>query len=189
MSADVAPGVDGVPVLVGDRLILRAPRSSDVEDRLALGRDPEIVRMYGGDPDSPALTREQAESWVARLMDHRCAWVIDHEGRAVGGLRLDDIDTHDRRASLAIGIQDPVLLGQGLGPEAMRLAIGYAFGPLGLHRLGLRVLEYNTRAIRAYRKCGFVIEGREREAAEVGGQRYDDVIMGLLANEWPGSSR
>jgi len=46
------------------------------------------------------------------------------------------------------------------------------------------VIEYNLRAIRAYQKCGFVIEGREREAAFVDGAWYDDVIMGILDNEY-----
>lgn len=106
--------------------------------------------------------------------------MIDHADRAVGELRPDDINHHDQRASLA-GINDPGLLGQGLGTEAMHLAIDYAFGPLGLHRLTVRVLEYNTRAIRAYQSCGFSIEGRERQAASIGGQCYDDLMMGLLA--------
>ena len=34
---------------------------------------------------------------------------------------------------------------------------------LGLHRVGLRVLAYNDRAIRCYKKCGFREEGRERQ--------------------------
>ena len=35
---------------------------------------------------------------------------------------------------------------------------------LGLHRVALFVFEFNERAIRAYRRCGFVIEGRSRES-------------------------
>lgn len=186
MTVDGVSVFDGPPILVGERLTLRAPCRSDIDDRLAIGRHPQIQRMYGVEPDGRALTREEAEAWLARLIDHPWAWVIEHEARAVGELRLDGINTHDRRASLAIGINDPALLGQGLGTEALLLAIGYAFGPLGLHRLSVRVVEYNTRAIRAYRKCGFVLEGRERQAAQVGRQRYDDLIMGLLATEWPG---
>ena len=62
--------------------------------------------------------------------------------------------------------------------------MGYAFNVLKLHRLSVRVLEYNARAIRAYRKCGFVVEGREREAAFVDGVWHDDIMMGLLSNEY-----
>jgi RimJ/RimL family protein N-acetyltransferase len=47
----------------------------------------------------------------------------------------------------------------------------------------VRVVDYNLRAIRAYQKCGFVIEGREREAALVDGAWHDDVMMAILDRE------
>ena len=40
--------------------------------------------------------------------------------------------------------------------------------------LSVRVVAYNSRAIHAYEKCGFRVEGREREAAFVDGQWHDD---------------
>lgn len=85
---------------------------------------------------------------------------------------------------MAIGILDPKLLGKGLGSEAIFLLLQHAFAELQLHRIGIRVLAYNQRAIRAYEKCGFVIEGREREAAFVNGAWHDDVMMGLLDREF-----
>ncbi|WP_437406761.1 GNAT family N-acetyltransferase [Sinorhizobium meliloti] len=86
------------------------------------------------------------------------AWVID-AGRFIGHLRFHSIDRQDERAALAIGIDDPAYLGRGFGTEAIRLALMHAFST-GLHRISLRVLASNTRAIACYRKCGFVEEGR-----------------------------
>jgi RimJ/RimL family protein N-acetyltransferase len=116
-------------------------------------------------------------------MDHPRAWVIETD-RLIGEVRLDRIDRQDRRASLAIGILDPDCLGEGLGTQASMLVLDHAFHDLKLHRVAIRVLAYNTRAIRSYQKCGFLIEGREREAAFVNGQWHDDVIMGLLEHEF-----
>jgi RimJ/RimL family protein N-acetyltransferase len=115
---------------------------------------------------------------------HPCAWIIEHE-HLIGDIRLDNINDQDRRASLAIGIADPAALGQGLGTEAIGLVAAHAFGPMVLHRLTVRVLAFNERAIRAYQKCGFRVEGRERESACIDGAWHDDVIMGLLASEVP----
>jgi RimJ/RimL family protein N-acetyltransferase len=50
--------------------------------------------------------------------------------------------------------------------------------------VSVRVVAYNLRAIRAYQKCGFVIEGHEREAACVDGTWHDGVMMGLLDREF-----
>ena len=177
--------MDAVPTLTGPAVTLRAPRPEDVAERLALGRSPEIVHMFGGDPASArSLTTEDARLWVERLIDHPCAWVVEHEGRLLGEARLDSINMHDRRARLAIGLLDPAKLGRGLGRQAVRLVLEHAFGVLGLHRVDLRVIAYNTRAIRCYRACGFVEEGREREAALVAGEWHDDVIMSMLVQEF-----
>jgi RimJ/RimL family protein N-acetyltransferase len=46
------------------------------------------------------------------------------------------------------------------------------------------VVDYNLRAIGAYQKCGFVVEGREREAAFVDGIWHDDVMMAILDREY-----
>ncbi len=174
-----------VRVLPGKTVLLRAPRAGDAAERLALGHAAEIIRMFGADPAAiPPMSLQDAQGELDRLAAHDCAWVIEHEGRFLGGIRLDAIDMHDRRARLAIGIYDEHRLGKGLGREAIRLVLRYAFSELGLHRVGLRVVAYNLRAIRCYTACGFVEEGREREPACVAGTWHDDVMMGVLAREF-----
>lgn len=172
-------------LLKGQNLQLRRASAEDVEARLALGSSAEILEMFGTSRDAvQPLTREGAARWMQRLLEHPQAWVIEVGGRLVGEIRLDNLNLRDRRASLAIGIFDPVLLGKGLGSETIRLVLRHAFLELRLHRIGIRVLAYNRRAIRAYEKCGFVIEGRERETALVNGAWHDDVMMGLLEQEF-----
>ncbi len=173
------------PRLIGDRVILRAPCDADAQDRFELGRTAEIVHMLGGDASAmQPLTLDVAQDWVAKLAAFPTAWIIEVAGRCVGSVRLHSVNEVDHRAILAIGIHDPDLLGQGIGQEAMTLILTHAFDTMGLHRVSLRVLEYNHRAIAAYKKVGFVEEGREREAGLVQGKRYDDLIMGVLAHEY-----
>ena len=174
---------DALPELRGTRIVLRRPVPRDVETRLALGRHREIVEAYGGTFDPNAtFTRGEAEAAIRFVEQQDWAWVID-AGRYIGHVRFHGKSTQDRRAALAVGIDDPACLGKGYGTEAIMLALGHAFGQ-GLHRVSLRVLSNNFRAIACYRKCGFVEEGREREAAFVGGAWCDDVIMGLLDREF-----
>jgi len=178
-----------LPVLSGRRVTLRRPREEDFQARLGLGADSEIFRMYGGNrSDLHPMTEEAAKRWVRRLLDHEYAWVIE-TSTLIGEIRLDRVDLRDRRASLAIGIEDSSQLGKGLGTEAITLALGYAFNVLKLHRVSARVVDYNLRGIRAYQKCGFVVEGREREAALVDGAWHDDVMMAILDREYLATQR
>jgi RimJ/RimL family protein N-acetyltransferase len=63
----------------------------------------------------------------------------------------------------------------------MRLVLRYAFDELNLHRVSLTVFEYNERALRTYRKLGFVEEGRQRARLLRFGKRWDMVVMGIKA--------
>ena len=176
---------DGHAVLRGDRVLLRRAEPADAHARVANGRHPEIQRMYGDDrPDPAPYTLEQAHQWVERIAQDPLHWVIEHEGSCIGETRLHTVVPQDSRASLAVGLQSPDVLGKGLGTEAVGLVLGHAFGILGLHRVALRVIAFNERAIRCYEKCGFVVEGRERQSARVGNEWHDDVIMGALASDW-----
>jgi RimJ/RimL family protein N-acetyltransferase len=174
-----------LPELRTARLLLRAPRPSDIDDRFAMGRDPGIYRMLGAEVAGlPPYTRENAIAWHDSIASLAAAWVIDANGRAIGEILINNPVDSDRRASLAIGILDPAKLGQGLGAEAISAVAGLCFGTLNLHRLSIRVLAYNERAIRSYEKVGFVREGTERESARVGDGFVDDVLMGLLKREF-----
>ncbi|WP_299041927.1 GNAT family protein [uncultured Tateyamaria sp.] len=169
------------PVLRGHRVVLRDVLPGDVDRRFALGNTPDIIRMFGGDPGQVRdITRDAAEAWVNALQTDANAWVIEAEARLLGSVRLHTVNHADKRAQIAIGILDPAALGKGLGTEAMRVLAAHAFDQIGLHRLGCRVLDFNDRAVAAYEKVGFKVEGREREAALIGKDWHDDLIMGLL---------
>jgi len=175
--------------LKGRNVELRPASSEDVDARLSLGNHAEIIEMFGvSRQDVKPLTRDGACQWLQKLIGNPNAWIIEVRGRLVGEIRLDNLDYNDRRASMAVGIFDPELLGKGLGSESIHLVLQHAFTHLRLHRIGTRVLAYNTRAIRAYEKCGFVVEGREREAAFVNDAWHDDVMMGLLETEFLGQT-
>ena len=172
-------------ILRGERVTLRPPQPSDIADRLRLGRDPEITRMFGGSAaDSTPLTANEIEQQHAALAASDTGWVIETDERAVGTARLHGLDAHDQRARYAVGIHDPELLGRGLGAEVTQLVLAHAFETMQLHRIDLRVLTYNTRAIRCYEKCGFRLEGVERESALVDGERFDDAMMAILRPDW-----
>ena len=173
------------PILKGTRLILRPPQESDKADRLACGRDPEFRRMVGGNPNvCPPLTIEEVEQWYDGMCSEPRHWIIEAEQRCIGTVRLHQRDPDNRRARYAIGIFDPTMWGKGLGTEATRLVLSHAFDVLGLHRVDLRVLAFNQRAIACYEKCGFVQEGVEREGALIGGEWHSDLMMSILEQEY-----
>ena len=65
----------------------------------------------------------------------------------------------------------------------VRVLARWGFFELNLHRVQLKVYEDNARAIRAYEKAGFKIEGCLRQARFHEGGYHDTLVMGLLREE------
>jgi diamine N-acetyltransferase len=104
----------------------------------------------------------------------------------IGNCGLIDIDWQNRKAELGIHIGEKDFWDKGYGTKAMLLLLKHGFENLNLHRLWLRVFETNQRAIHAYEKAGFTMEGKFREAQYLEGKYVDVMIMSMLKSEWQG---
>jgi ribosomal-protein-alanine N-acetyltransferase len=175
-----------LPVLRGERVLLRGPRDSDIEDRLRHPIDPEEEDGYGSAwrrewDGRPYHTREHLAA-ARRPEPGEYRWAVEHNGGCIGGAGLR-VDAGQHRATYSVGLFVAALRGQGLGREITRLVVAWGFGGLGLHRIELEVLAFNTRAIRCYLACGFRQEGVRREAELYPDGRKDLISMGLLRSE------
>lgn len=102
----------------------------------------------------------------------------------IGSCGLFGFNWQARHAELGIAIGNPDYWGGGYGSDAVRVLLRYGFLELNLNRIYLRVYDYNTRAIAAYLKTGFVEEGRERQHMFRDGAYHDIVWMSILRDEW-----
>ncbi|MGH2353036.1 MAG: GNAT family N-acetyltransferase [Chloroflexota bacterium] len=167
--------------LPGGRVSLRSARPGDQAALERLRADPEIDHFMGVERSSMLLWRHvylgDQSGALADLV------VLGPQDRPIGLVSLWDRTIPHEAAEISIWIGQGYR-GAGYGTEALRVALRYAFGDLKLHKIYLRVLEYNTRAIRTYEKCGFRVEGILREEMKVNGRWHDLIYMGVLADEF-----
>ncbi len=152
-------------------------------------RDSEFKRLAESDPDR-LWSAKGIEGWLERKKDPEnpnlfCFAIRrSSDGLLIGDGSLDVFRWNDREAFLGIALGDRSFWGKGYGSEALRLLLQFAFMELNLRRVSLTVNEYNPRAIRAYEKTGFVLEGRIRGGLNREGRRWDELHMGILREEW-----
>lgn len=181
------------PTLTGQLVTLRPVQPGDVEVMADILRDPEVLRLTGS-VHSTAETEAGTGPDLASLRewylsrndqpDRLDLMVVDNaSGQVVGEVVLNEWDPGNRTCNFRT-LLGPAGRNRGLGTEAMRLLIDYAFTALPLHRIDLEVYAFNPRAQRVYEKVGFVVEGRRREALDFDGERVDAIIMGLLSSQW-----
>jgi len=171
-------------MISGKRVRLRAVESSDLVDYHRWLNDPEVIKhlkLYA------PLSMSDEEAWHAavRADPEQNVFAIEAEtGQHIGNVALMHINWKDRSAELGIVIGDKSQWGKGYGQDAIRTLLSFAFGEMNLHRVYLRVHADHALAINAYRKCGFVEEGRLREDIYAGGHYHDMLMMSILKGEF-----
>lgn len=174
-------------MLQGERVLLRAISREDLPRLWAFNNDLAVELAAGGDPPWPqSLARLQAEFDQEAAKGGRDAtrFAIEVDGLCIGECALFNANAAAQTCELGIGIGDKDYWGRGCGRESIRLLLRYAFRYLNYRKVWLRVHARNERAIRAYRACGFVEEGRQRAQVWSDGAYDDLLLMGILREEW-----
>jgi len=176
--------------ILGERVALGPGRRELVPLLYRWDNDFAMRRTQGGTPEPWTLEREYAAhdregndpASVSFIIYRREDW------RPIGYTAWHDINYDHRNASFVLGIGEADCRGQGLGTEATRLMLDYAFTVLGLHSAMLTVYEYNSAGLAAYRRAGFREVGRQRQCHRMGGRFWDMVYMDCLASEFVSTS-
>lgn len=106
------------------------------------------------------------------------------ENKDIGSIYLRDIDLLNQKAEYGIFIGESDYLGKGVGTEAGRQLLNFAFNTLGLNKVYLRVFSFNKQAITSYKKIGFKVDGVFRDDVFINGTFQDIVFMSILKGEY-----
>lgn len=73
---------------------------------------------------------------------------------------------------------------RGYGQDSIKLLLNYLFTELNAVRVELEVIKTNIRAIRCYKKCGFIEEGIRKSKCYLDGEYVDTIIMGIIKDDF-----
>lgn len=170
---------EGLP-LRGLRVALRPKRTSDAVADYAWRRDPELCRLDAASPlvvSFPDYLASHAED-LSYPSPSRVRFAIDVDGKHIGNCMFFDIDPVQGQAEMGIMIGDRRYWDQGYGADAITTLLEYGFTQMGLRRIYLYTLDWNIRAQRCFRKCGFSVSGRLRRE----GSTF--IVMDVLREQW-----
>jgi aminoglycoside 6'-N-acetyltransferase len=114
--------------------------------------------------------------------------VIEEDGRGVGEIQYHHAypgSDYAWSAGIDIFIGDPDARDRGVGTEAIRTMLRFLFEEKRVHRATIDPEVANARAIRAYEKAGFRLDGVLRHHAFEHGEYVDTHFMSILEDEWP----
>lgn len=172
-----------VPVLSGKQVVLRPVEEADHPLILAWQNDPEVWWWMDYDRTFTLEDVHQSEA-LAKAEGH--PFLIEVPGhRPIGRIGLNQFSERDETCSLYVFIGDHGAWDKGYGGDAITTVLAWGFQALGLHLVQLWGLSTNVRAMKAYRRLGFRVDGELRERSRKSdGKRYDRTTLSITRSEF-----
>jgi RimJ/RimL family protein N-acetyltransferase len=175
-------------MIKGERVGLRPLETEDAISLFKWFNDQRVLEDLGAEHIYFCVSLEEERAMVEKmLLDSRSKFfiILRLEGnRPIGLIGLANIDQRNAGCELRIVVGEVEEWGQGNGEDAVRALLRHAFETMNMHRVWLRVADYNQRARRMYARCGFRDDGALREDHYHKGQWQSARVMSLLESEW-----
>ena len=175
-----------LPVMAGSNFTLRELRKEDAASLLAMLTTEEVSRFIS----PPPTTVEGFERFIAwthreRMAGSYACYAIVPAGMdtAIGIFQVRSLEPGFGTAEWGFAMGSEYW-GSGIFAEGASLILEFAFDVIGTSRLEARAATANGRGNGALRKLGAVQEGVLRRSFLRNGQYYDQVLWGILAEDW-----
>lgn len=166
-------------------MTLRPLELKDAPNFVHWFRDPEVINYTLFQKPVSLKKERKFISDVRKEKNHVVFSIFDKANKHIGstGLRFDTIN---KKVVFGIIIGEKREWGKGYAGEIIGLLGDYVFKKLKYNRLELMVFMENRRALWAYKKAGFKLEGIHRKVYwhKRTRQFRDEGMMSILRSEW-----
>ena len=153
-----AEPLDQLVLAAGPNVRIRFRARADAADEFRWRSDPETARYDGRDPNKEPFERflDAFGYELAYGRNDREQFAIETvDGQHIGTVMLYNVGRGGDSAELGISLGEEGARGRGLGREAVIVLLRWAWNNRPLRLVYLHALEWNQRAIRAFRAAGF----------------------------------
>lgn len=185
--------------LVTERLVLRAPKATDVAElRRVLRANHEHLKPWNPAP-RPGEDATSITAVSGAVLRHRREWKLGTSfvffaahrtipDRLIAKIALSGVMRGAMHGAYLGYWIDAEQQGKGLATEALREVLGFAFGPAALHRVQAAIMPHNGRSLRVAEKLGMRREGCAVRYLHIAGKWEDHLLFALTREEWPTSA-
>ncbi|HEY1037536.1 MAG TPA: GNAT family protein [Candidatus Paceibacterota bacterium] len=175
-------GADGeIVFLRGFKTVLRPLRESDIPLLARWINDPEVRVNLGS--QLPKIESDERE-FVQMKAGRNVCLMVEVDGVPIGTMGIHDIKYPDATATTGAMIGEKAYWDKGYGSDAKMALLDYAFNTLGLRRLKSAAIAFNERSIAYSKKCGYVVEGVQKEEVYRNGAYHDLVWLAVTRKTW-----
>ncbi|MBU0985084.1 MAG: GNAT family N-acetyltransferase [candidate division Zixibacteria bacterium] len=184
-TLDTAKNLERVRFLEGDRIFLTPECADDFDVSYRWQHDREMQALGGVSyvPTSPERFRREFEDRLQNKNVVLLTIIMSDTGAPAGLINLFSIRQESGTAEWGL-VLDQNYRRRGIGTEAARLLLGYAFDTLGLRRVTSETHSGNEGSQALQIRLGCVREATLRQGGWVNNQIVDRIFFGLLREEY-----
>ncbi len=145
-------------MITGKKIVLRDKRLADARDDYTWKTDSELAQLDA----TPQLTISFPQFLIDYTSELRSSHPTKHQfaietrdGKHIGNCGYYAIDEIKGEAEVGIMIGNRDYWDKGYGADTVTTLVNYIFRQTNLNRIYLKSLNWNTRAHKCFRKCGF----------------------------------
>lgn len=165
----------------GNQIYLRPITLDDTDMVVKWRNSPEVMKNF---IFRTPLTRKMHIDWFHNKIEQGLVYqfiICDKStNQPLGSVYLQNFEEQHYRAEEGIFLGEEAAHGKGIGTEAAKLLIKYAFEVLGLHKLTARVLAYNLASAKMHERAGYIKESYLKDELFLDGRFEDLVFYGII---------
>lgn len=176
-------------LIVGDRTYLGLMEPADAPEVQKWMNEIELRRLCWTECPLP-VDLEGARCWIKEMNEEPQTRLLSirrlAEGDLIGFFTLRKLSWVSRSVRFGSLIWPPSLWNQGIGTDARRAVLAYAFGQLGLRRVYGSFGAFNIASLRSHEKLGAEVTVNMREAVYFDGVFHDSHGYVYRRERFPG---
>lgn len=172
-------------MIKGKKTYIRLMEEKDIPYKVKWVNDEAIRRTQNLDfPISEIGTKKWLQKVTSDSTRRDFIVCSESDNVPIGYCGLVSINFKHSKAESYLGLGDKDYWGKGHASEARRLILDYAFDVLDLNKVYSYVWAENEKMKHINKNVGFKIEGLLRDDIFYQGEYRDNVLMGLLKDEY-----
>lgn len=168
-------------MITGSKIKLRNRKLADARDEYIWRTDPELARL-----DATSLLTTSFPQYQSAYAGELCyptstkrEFAIETlDGKHIGNCIYYDINESKGEAELGIIIGNRNYRDKGYGTDAVTTLVNHIFRQTNLKRIYLKTLDWNTRAQKCFKKCGFT------EYGHLARDGFSFLLMEIYHKQW-----
>lgn len=168
-------------IIRGEQVYLRPITVEDTDMAVRWRNKETVVKNF---IHREPVTRENHINWlenkVFRGLVHQFIICRNEDDMPLGSIYLQNFEEEHKKAEWGIYIGEEAAYGKGIGTEAAKLVLNYAFEELGMHKVMSRVLAANKASLRMNEKAGYHREAYLQDELLLEGKYEDLVLFGAI---------